>query len=335
MPTVVISPVAFWKQPGPFVDLLEQAGYEVRYPTEKTWTRDNGPDEETVRELAGAVAVIAGIEGLNANVLPQLPDLQVIARCGVGYDRVDINAATELGKVVTITPNSNHEAVAEQVFALILGVAKSVAENDRLIRSGQWTSRLTRPVRGQTLGLIGLGRIGRSTAVRGLALGMPVVAHELYPDLEFVKQHGIELVSQDELLARSDFVSIHCPLNDETRGLCDAGFFAKMKPGAVFINTSRGGLVVEADLVQALESGHLRGAGLDVFDPEPPKADNPLFRFDNVVLSPHVAGTDERSMEGMGVECAENIIALLNGEWPEASVVNRSLKEQWLSRFSG
>ena len=334
MSIVVMSPEAFWHQPGPFVDLLEQAGHEIRYPSEKTWTRGNGSDDDTVRELAGAAAVIAGGERLHADVLPLLPDLKVIARCGVGYDCVDVNVATELGKVVTITPYSNHEAVAEQAFALILGVSKYVAENDRLVRSGQWTSRLTKPVRGRTLGLIGLGRIGRSTAVRGVALGMPVIAHELYPDREFVEQHGIELVSQDELLARSDFVSVHCPLNEETRGLCDSTFFGKMKSGAVFINTSRGGLVVETDLVQALESGQLQGAGLDVFDPEPPAADNPLFRFDNVVLSPHVAGTDERSMEGMGVECAENIVALLNGEWPEASIVNRSLQERWLSQFA-
>lgn len=334
MPAVLISPVAFWKQPGPFVDILEQAGYEVRYPSEKTWTQQSGPDESVVAELNGVVAVIAGMERLDASVLPQLPDLKVIARCGVGYDKVDVNVATELGKVLTITPNSNHEAVAEQVLALILGVTKRVAEYDRVVRSGQWTSRLTKPVRGRTLGLIGLGRIGRSTALRGLALGMPVIAHELYPDREFVEQHEIELVERDELLARSDFVSLHCPLNDETRGMCDEGFFAKMKPDSVLINTARGGLVIEADLVRALESGHLQAAGLDVFDPEPPAADNPLFAFDNVVLSPHVAGTDERSMEGMGVECAENIVALLKGEWPEGSIVNRSLKDRWLGQFS-
>lgn len=334
MPTVLISPVAFWKTPGPFVDILEQAGYDIRYPGERTWTQQRGSDDDVIAELKGVVAVMAGMERLDATVLPRLPDLKVIARCGVGYDRVDVNVATELGKVLTITPNSNHEAVAEQVFALILGFSKRVAEYDRVVRSGQWTSRLTKPVRGRTLGLIGLGRIGRSTALRGLALGMPVIAHELYPDREFVDQHGIELVSQDELLARADFVSIHCPLNDDTRGLCDSDFFAKMKAGSVLINTARGGLVVEADLVQALESGHLEGAGLDVFDPEPPQADNPLFRFDNVVLSPHVAGTDERSMEGMGVECAENIVALLNGEWPEDSIVNRSVKEQWQRQFA-
>ena len=334
MAIVVISPEAFWQLPGPFVDILKNAGHEVRYPSQKTFTRGNDPDELTLQELAGATAVIAGGERLHAEVLRQLPDLRVIARCGVGYDRVDVPAASDLGKVVTITPFSNHEAVAEHAFALILGLTKYVALNDRRVRAGGWSTTLTKPIRGQTLGLIGLGRIGRSTAMRGVALGMKVIAHEMFPDTDFVQKHGIELVDRDELLSRSDFVSLHCPLNDETRGMCNAAFFSKMKRGAALINTARGGMVIEADLIAALESGQVGGAGLDVFDPEPPLPDNQLFGFDNVVLTPHQAGTDERSMEGMGVECAENIVALLSGQWPEASIVNKSLKEQWLSEFA-
>ena len=329
MSVVVIEPEAFWQKPGPFVDLLETAGHEVRYPAEAMFSRGKHSEDETVRQLTGAAAVIAGGVQYTSTVMDQLPDLKVIARCGVGYDRVDVPAATERGKVLTITPFSNHESVAELTFALILSSAKRQAYNDRTMRSGGWPNQLTKPIRGQTLGLIGLGRIGRSTAVRGVAMGMQVIAHELSPDQEFVEQHGIELVSRSELLAQSDYVSLHCPLNDETHGMCDAAFFAEMKPGSTLINTSRGGLVRESALLAALNSEHLRAAGLDVFEQEPTPVNNPLRGHDKVVMSPHVAGTDEMSMEGMGVECAQNIVALLNGEWPEASIVNRDVRELW------
>ena len=332
MSVVMIEPEAFWQKPGPFVDLLQAAGHEIRYADEATFSRGRHAEDDTIRQLAGCAATIAGGVHYTPGVMDQLPELKVIARCGVGYDRVDVAAATERGKVLTITPYSNHESVAELAFALILSCAKRLAFNDRNMRQGGWPNQLTKPIRGQTLGLIGLGRIGRSTAVRGVAMGMKVVARELYPDQEFVEQHGIELVSRDELLSQSDYVSLHCPLNDETHGMCDTAFFAEMKPGATLINTSRGGLVQESALIAALNSGHLRAAGLDVFEQEPTPVDNPLRSHDQVVMSPHVAGTDEMSMEGMGVECAQNIIALLNGEWPEASIVNREVRELWDSK---
>ena len=334
MSTVLITPEAFWQKPGPYVDLLTEAGYEVRFPRESTFCRGLCSEEETVEELTGAVAVIAGGEWFTPSVQQQVPELKIIARNGVGYDRVDVPAATRLGKVVSITPYSNHESVAEHTLALLLAVTRDIARNDRAMRNGKWSDRLVRPIRGQTIGLIGLGRIGRSTAVRMKALGLNVLAVELYPDEEFVRENGIELVSLDELLARSDFVSLHCPLSDETHGMCDEAFFARMKPGSVLLNTSRGGLVNEPALQAALTSGQLSAAGLDVFCDEPPPADHPLRSFENVVLSPHLAGTDEKSMTGMGVECAENIIALLRGEWPEASIVNGEVKEAFQSSLS-
>jgi D-3-phosphoglycerate dehydrogenase / 2-oxoglutarate reductase len=327
-PIVVISPEAFWQKPGPFVDLLETAGYEVRYPSFATFTR--GPsEEETVRELAGAVGVVAGGEYFTASVLDQLPDLKVIARCGVGYDRVDVAAATQRGVALTITPTANHEGVAEHAFALILAVAKDIAKNDSALRNGHWSQLLTKPVRGETLGLIGLGRIGRSTALLGKSLGMKVIAYEMYPDQAFVKQHGIELLELDEVLGRSDFVSLHCPLNEQTHGLCDAEFFGKMKTGSTLINTARGGLVVEDDLVAALDSGQLGAAGLDVYLAEPPPTDHPLFQYDQVVLSPHVAGTDRKSMVAMLCEAGDCIVKLMNNEWPGPAVVNQELRETW------
>jgi phosphoglycerate dehydrogenase-like enzyme len=256
----------------------------------------------------------------------------VIARTGVGYDRVDVAAATELGIAVTITPNSNHEAVAEFALALLFAVAKSIVSNDRQVRQGRWPRELVAPLRRCTLGILGLGRIGRSTAVRAAALGMKVIATENAPDLEFARRNSIRLVDFETLLRDSDFLSLHCPLGDETRGLLNRDAFAKMKKGSVLINTARGKLVVEADLVEALKSRHLAGAGLDVYELEPPAASNPLFQLEQVVLSPHVAGTDHASSAQMSVDAAECIVALFRGDWPEGCVVNEELRGRWVQQ---
>ena len=329
MPNVLITPESFLHQPGPHIEILQAAGFDVTYPQDPLLTRGLGTEQQLIDEIADAVALIAGGEHLNECVLSAATDLRVVARCGVGFDRVDIDAATARGIPVTITPTANHEAVAESALALLFAIAKSLVVNDAQTRGGNWQQKEARPIRGSSLGILGLGRIGRSLAVRAVALGMTVLATETYPDNSFVSEHNVELVDFPSLLARSDYLSVHCPLNDETQGLFDKNAFAAMKPGSVLINTARGGLVVESDLIDALNSGHLRAAGLDVFEQEPAAADNPLFQCDNVVCSPHIAGNDERSMEDMGIEAATCIVKLSRGEWPVGAVVNDSLKETW------
>ena len=328
-PTVFITPEALIGDRGPWVIMLEEAGFRVRYPEDSTFTRGLCGPEETVRVLSVASAVIAGGEYFTPPVLAELPRLRVIARSGVGYDRVDVSAATARGIPVTITPTANHESVAETTFALMLALAKRFVVNDARTRSGQWAKGTSEPIRGQTLGILGLGRIGRSTAVRGRAFRMNVIATESYPDKAFVQQNGIELVDFDSLLARSDYLSIHCPLNKETQGLFNRKVFAKMKPRSNLINTARGGLVVEADLLEALKSGHLAGAGLDVFEREPALSDNPLFQLENVVVSPHIGGNDTLSQENMAIEAADCIIKLSHNQWPSGAVVNDQLREKW------
>jgi len=313
----------------PYVTILKEGGFDIVYPKNPQLARGLVTDAETIEELRGIDAIIASGENFNPAVIAALPQLRVIARAGVGYDRVNVPAATQHRVALTITPTANHEAVAEHVFAILLASAKHVVRDDKRLRAGQWSRQLTQPLRGRTFGLLGLGRIGRSTAMRGAAMGMKVIACETFPNHEFVRSNRIELVDLDTLLARSDYLSLHCPLNDQTRGLVNAAFLAKMKPGSTLVNTARGGLVVEKDLVAALTSGHLRGAALDVFEEEPPPADNPLFALDNVVVTPHLAGTDVSSLENMGIECAENIVALYKGIWPEGAVVNNELRETW------
>jgi D-3-phosphoglycerate dehydrogenase / 2-oxoglutarate reductase len=211
----------------------------------------------------------------------------------------------------------------------LLAAAKNLRAMDNICRAGRWDRVLPRPIRGLTAGIVGLGRIGRSTALRYKAMGMKLMAYDQYPNMEFIQEHGVELVELDQLLAQADVVSVHCPLNDETRNMFNADLFGQMKNDAIFINTARGGLVVEEDLYNALSQGKLHSAGLDVFQQEPPQADNPLFTLDNTVFSPHVAGTDQKSLSDMACEAASYIVALSRNEWPTGSVINQELADNW------
>lgn len=329
MPTAFITPEHLFANPSPYVEILERNGFAVRYPELRTLARGETGDEVVIANLRDADAVIAGGEQYTSRVINALPKLRVIARAGVGYDRVDVPAATAQRVAVTITPNANHECVAEHALAMMFAAAKNVLAGDRSLREGKWDRVLTEPLRGKTFGILGLGRIGRSLSVRVKALGMKVIAHEVYPNETFVRQQEIELVPLDELLARSDYLSLHCPASAETCGIINRETLAKMKPGSTLINTARGRLVVEADLYEALTSGHLRCACLDVFEQEPPRADNPLFALSNVVLAPHLGGMDKLSLENMGIESAENIVNLHLGRWPLGAVVNAELEGMW------
>ncbi|MCY4353282.1 MAG: phosphoglycerate dehydrogenase [Truepera sp.] len=328
-PVVLISPETMRDWEGPHVGLLQGAGFEVRYSRDPRLAQGNLSERDTVEELRGVGAVIARGEVFSDGILSALPELRVIARAGVGYDRVDIASATRHGVAVTITPTANHASVAEHTLALVLAVARSIIPIDRQTRAGHWPLTQPQPLRGRTLGIFGLGRIGRSVAIRARAFEMSVLATEAYPDCAFISKHEIELVDFSTLLARSDVVSLHCPLTETTRGLFDRQAFARMKAGSVFINTARGPLVVEEDLVEALRSGRLAAAGVDVFEQEPATPDNPLLELDNVVVSSHRAGNDTRSVEDMGIEAARSIVDLYRGRWPSGAVVNDELREGW------
>jgi len=330
MPVALVTPESLLNKPAaPYVDTLRNAGFDIVHPDNPTFTRGLGTEEETIAQLSICDAVIAGGEHLTKGVIAAVPKLRVISRLGVGYDTVNVPAATEHNIPVCITPNANYECVAEQALAHMLAVARSMHFFDREMRQGKWTRFLTVPLRGGTLGIVGLGRIGRALAVRAIALGMKVIAYETYPNRAFLDEHAVELVELDSLLSQSDFVSVHCPANEETKGMFNQELFSKMKKGAFFINTARGALVVEEDLAAALESGHLGGAGLDVFENEPTSADNPLFRFDNVSLTPHTGGEDTLASKMMACEAAENIVKLYRGEWPEGAALNNELRDSW------
>lgn len=325
MPNVLIAPVPLRNQPGPFRDALVEAGFT---PIDLVGA-DPLSEEDLIPVLPEIDAAIAGGEVFGAALMKVAPRLRVIARAGVGYDAVDVVEAGKRGIVVTITPGTNHGSVAEHAFALLLGLARRVTLNDQSTRAGGWDRTVVRALRESTLGLVGLGRIGRAMVVRASAFGMRVIAYDPVVDPAFEGRHGVARVELDELLAEADVVSLHLPLTPETRRMFDAALFAKMKPNAIFLNTSRGGLVDESALYDALTSGRLFGAGLDVFDREPPARDNPLLTLPNVVVSPHIGGLDATSMSDMALSAARSIIDLHDGRWPAECVVNNELREGW------
>ena len=311
---------------GPHFGILQEAGFEV-FPGRRDvsfWEA-----ETLIEELSGCCASVAGSEPYTRQVLESLPDLRVIARTGVGFDAVDLTACDELGIVVATTPGVNHHSVAEHTIALLMGIARGFPDQDQRVRSGRW-KRIAYPrVMGCALGIIGLGRIGQAVATRAVGLGMDVLVYEPFPNMDFVEQWGIELLELDDVLARADYVSLHNPLTPNSQQMMNQGSFAKMKAGSVFINTARGGLVDEAALIAALQSGHLRAAGLDVFGVEPLPPESPLTQMSNVFLSGHVAGLDIESQFDTLTMAAETIIALKSGEWPKECVQNLKDASNW------
>ncbi len=272
-------------------------------------------DEVLLREMN---ALLVRTKPLGAQQIEKASRLQVIARHGVGVDNVAVEAATRRGIPVLITPRANLRSVAEHVFALALAVSRNLVRADRYVREGRFAERdslMGRELFGQTLGVIGLGRIGKEVARMGAAgFGMRVLGYDPYLDEKAVRTKGIEPVgSLDELLPACDFVSVHVPLTKETWGLLGARELGLMRPGSVLVQAARGGVVDEGALVRALREGHLAGAGIDVFGEEPPPADHPLFSVENAVLSPHTAASTEQAMRRMGLDAVRGILDILGG----------------------
>ena len=325
MSKILIAPSPLANVDGPWIQALRQAGFETCFPPQARQMSE----DELMQNLQGVVAVLAGSEPYTPRVLQAHPQLRVIARAGVGYDAVDLAAATAHGVAVCFAPGTNQDAVAEQTFALMLALAKELVELSTAVKAGGWPRRATIPLRGRVLGIAGMGRIGKAVALRGACFGMKLLAYEPYPDVQFCEQVGVKLVPFEQLLAESDFFSLHMPLTPESRHLINRRTLALMKPTAYFINTARGGLVCEADLLEALRNKRLAGAALDVFETEPPAKDHPLFRQPNVIVTPHTAGVDLQSRNDMALSAAQAILSLSRGEWPAEKVVNPEVQAKF------
>ncbi|MGI9426334.1 MAG: hydroxyacid dehydrogenase [Hyphomicrobiaceae bacterium] len=270
-----------------------------------------------------------------APLLERAPNLLCVSSGGAGYDTVDVEACTAAGVLVVNQAGGNAQSVAEHTIGLILDVSKRISETDRRMRSSRGYPRedlMGHEISGRTIGLIGLGHAGRRVAALARAFNLTVLATDPYLDHEEVTVRGAEKVDLDELLARADIVSVHCPRDNTTFGMMNAQAFAQMKPGAIFITTARGGIHDETALDEALRSGHLAGAGLDVWAVEPPDLDHPLLTFDNVVATFHTAGVTFEARGRMARYASDQLIGVLSGERPPR-LINPQVWPRYAERF--
>ena len=297
--------------------LLEASGLAIlRAPDAKPQT------VEPLMAQADAIVLRTGIK-MSEALLARADRLMTISRTGAGFDNVDLLAATRKGIIVSSSLGSNTTTVAEHVLALILALSKRLSALDRELRKGNFRIRyayLPGDLRDKTLGVVGFGRIGREVArACHAAFGMKVVAHDEYLPEEARKAcpAWVEFTGLEELCRRADVITIHVPMTAETRGLIDRRLLSVMRPGSFIINTSRGGVIHETELAEALRSGTIAGAGLDVFDEEPPRPDNPLLGLDNVILTPHAAALTRECVVRMAVLGAERVVDLFQGFLPD------------------
>ena len=279
-------------------------------------------DPKFLEALNRADAILCGNDlVVNDAVLDMAPRVKAIAKMGAGLDTVDIAAATRHNAIVFHTPGANNQAVADHTFGLILNVARKIIYCDRSLRENRWehTKIMGLEIWQKTLGLIGLGAIGRCVAMRAKGFQMKILAYDPLWPTAFADEQGIEQVNLEELLKVSDIVSIHVPLIPETRWMIDEKALSRMKPSAILINAARGGIVNETDLYQALKNKVIAGAGLDVFENEPP-TDSALLELDNVVLTPHTAAFTFEGMNNMSVGVVEQLIAYYHGKKPVYTV---------------
>lgn len=294
---------------------LREQGHEVELFSAGTMSR--GEIAEHINQFD---ALIVGLDPIDREILAAGDRLKVVARFGIGLDSVDIQAATELGIAVTNTPGASKVAVAELAIAHMFSLSRQLPQHHASTKAGGWERRLGTELFGKTLGVMGLGNIGKEVARRAVSLGMGVVAYDTYWDDGFAAEWGIERLSKEEVLQEADIVTLHLPMAPETTGFIGRQELEMMKPGALLVNTARGGLVDAQALCDALSSNHLAGAALDVFAEEPPSG-SPLLALDNIILSPHLGGETAEAHENLGRLAVDNAMAVLQGERPP-NIVN-------------
>jgi len=275
-----------------------------------------------LRDLLPAVdGMIAGLDEIDAAALESAPELKVVARYGVGYNNVDLEAARLHQVVVTNTPGANAKSVAELTIALILNLLRPVISAVQKTKEGEWPRFKGISLQGKTIGLVGCGAIGKETARRLAGFDCEILAFDIYEDKIFASEQRVSYVPLEELLAKSDLVSLHLPGIPETMGLINEEFLGKMNPGSYLVNTARGELVDESALISALRSGQLRGAALDVFQQEPPGVDNQLLHLEQVIVTPHMGAHSDSATNAMGWMALGECLAVLQGNEPKYRVV--------------
>jgi D-3-phosphoglycerate dehydrogenase len=298
--------------------MLSEQGYEI--------VRERGPlPESRMLELAGDFdAFLCGDDAITRAVLEKsLPRLKVVAKYGIGLDKVDVAAATDLKIPVTFCPGVNHTTVAEHTFGLLLAIYRQIVEQDNAVHGGTWKRLTGHELMGKTIGIAGLGRIGKEVAIRAKAFGMEVLGFDLYWDEEFAKKHGVTRVADvDDLIRRSDVVSLHMNLTPETKHFINAQRLELFKKNAVLLNCARGELVDSAALAAALDADQIAGYGADVLDEEPPSPDHPLLKCRGAVITPHIGSRTYESVVRQATMAAQNMINVLAGQ-PAVAQANK------------
>jgi D-3-phosphoglycerate dehydrogenase / 2-oxoglutarate reductase len=314
MKLVSTSP-SFAKYSNGPIEYLQKYGLElVHLPADIT-------EDELITNIKDADAAIVAFSQINSRVLEQATALKIVCKHGVGVDNIDLEATKEKSIWVTNVTNANMHAVADFSFGLILALARQIPQADFLTKEGKWPRIFGTDVYGKTIGIIGLGAIGREVARRAKGFGMDILAYDPFPNREYVEQHNIQLLELDEIFEKSDFVSLHLPLTEQTNGLVGKRQFEMMKNTAFLVNASRGGIVVEADLYHALKNGEIAGAALDVFVEEPLEK-HPLFELPNFIAMPHIAGYTDGAVNALGMTCVKNIVDVLIHKKRPQFVVN-------------
>ncbi|WP_312243079.1 phosphoglycerate dehydrogenase [Pantoea sp.] len=307
---VICTSPSFAKYDATPIETLKQNGFElITLPAD-------APLDALEPHLAETVALIVAFTEVNETLLAKAPNLKIVCKHGVGVDNIDLEATRARDIYVTNVPDANKHAVADFAFALILNSARQVTQAAVETRAGRWPRIFATDVYGKTLGIIGLGNIGKQVALRAKGFNMRVIAFDFYPDEKFAAEHGVEFVSLDQLTEASDFITLHTPLTDETRNLFDGARIQRMKKSAFLINVSRGGVVNEQDLFHALQDNVIAGAAADVFEQEPLET-HPLFTLPSFIPTSHIAGYTDGAISAIGERCVAQIVQCVKqGERP-------------------
>ena len=313
---LLVTPTSYGKNDSRLKSDLEAQVKQVTYnPTGKPLS-----SSEVADLLPGVDGFIAGLDAIDRAALEKTDRLKVISRYGVGVDNVDLEACKEKGIVVTNTPGANSVSVAELALALMLALARQIPEAVQNVQQGKWPRFSGISLEGKTIGILGLGAIGKQLARRLAGFDCRIIAYDPFADAQYAQANGITLAGMDEVISAADFLSLHLPLTPDTKGMVNEVFLSKMKKGSFLINTARGEVVDETALLSSLESGHLCGAGLDAFATEPPDPTNPLLRLPQVVATPHLGAQTDGATSNMGWYAMLECLAVLNGEEPKYRV---------------
>lgn len=297
---VLITNASFGMYSPQPMEILRQAGLGV------TWIK-GATREQILQNVGDMDGMIVGVEPADSQIIAAGRKLKVIAKHGVGIDNIDVNAAQARGIAVKNAPGVNSDAVADFTFGMMIDAARGISYSDRALRAGQWPRTAGESIWGATLGIIGLGAIGRGVALRAKGFNMRVLAYDVFWNETFASEHGVERATLEQIYGQADFITIHAALTDETRNMITMEQLRLMKKNVILVNAARGGIVNEADLYTALTEGVIRGAALDAFSVEPAK-DLPLFALDNVVVTPHLGAFSKEAMTRMSMIAAEQIV---------------------------